>query len=70
MRKIIFIFLLVSFCSFSQNNNEKLIEGIVYNDNSYSIEGVHVLNITSNQATITNSEGNFKILVKLNSGEY
>ena len=66
MRKIIFIFLLVSFCSFSQNNNEKFIEGIVYNDNSYSIEGVHVLNITSNQATITNSQGNFKILVKLN----
>ena len=66
MRKIIFLFLLVSFYSFSQNNNDKFIEGIVYNDNSYSIEGVHVLNITSNEATITNSEGNFKILVKLN----
>jgi hypothetical protein len=66
MRKIIFLFLLVSFYSFSQNNNDKFIEGIVYNDNSYSIEGVHVLNITSNEATITNSKGNFKILVKLN----
>ena len=66
MRKIIFLFLLVSFYSFSQNNNDKFIEGIVYNDNSYSIEGVHVLNITSNEATITNSDGNFKILVKLN----
>ena len=63
---IVPFFLLVSFYSFSQNNNDKFIEGIVYNDNSYSIEGVHVLNITSNEATITNSEGNFKILVKLN----
>ena len=66
MRKIIFLFLLVSFYSFSQNNNDKFIEGIVYNDNSYSIQGVHVLNITSNEATITDSEGNFKILVNLN----
>ena len=66
MRKIIFLFLLVSFYSFSQNNNDKFIEGIVYNDNSYSIQGVHVLNVTSNEATITDSEGNFKILVNLN----
>jgi len=66
MRKIIFLFLLVSFYSFSQNNNDKFIEGIVYNDNSYSIQGVHVLNITSNEATITDSNGNFKIFVNLN----
>ena len=66
MKKLIFLFLLISFYTFSKTNNQKFIEGIVYNDNSYSIQGVHVLNITSNEATITDSEGNFKILVNLN----
>ena len=64
MRNIIFLFF--SFFSFSQVNNQNFIEGTVYNDNSYSIEGVHVLNITSNEATITDSDGNFKIFVNLN----
>ena len=63
MRNIIFLFF--SFFSFSQVNNQNFIEGTVYNDNSYSIEGVHVLNITSNEATITDSDGNFKIFVNL-----
>ena len=66
MRKSIFIFLLVSFNSFSQTENQKIIEGFVYNNNSYSIEGIHVLNITSDEATITDSEGNFKILININ----
>ena len=50
----------------SQSNGQKLIEGTVYNDDSYSIEGVHVLNITSNYNTITDSKGNFKIYANLN----
>ena len=67
MRNIIFLlFSFFSFFSFSQVNNQNFIEGTVYNDNSYSIEGVHVLNITSNEATITDSDGNFKIFVNLN----
>ena len=67
MRNIIFLFFsFFSFFSFSQVNNQNFIEGTVYNDNSYSIEGVHVLNITSNEATITDSDGNFKIFVNLN----
>ena len=66
MRNIFFLFFLVQFYSFSQTNNQKFIEGIVYNDNSYSIEGVHVLNITSSEATITDSDGNFKILATIN----
>ena len=66
MRKFIFVFLLISFSSFSQSENQKIIEGVVYNDNSYSIEGIHVLNITSDEATITDSEGNFKILAHIN----
>ena len=66
MRKSIFIFLLVSFNSFTQTENQKIIVGSVYNDNSYSIEGIHVLNITSNEATITEFDGKFKILVNIN----
>ena len=66
MRKSIFIFLLLSFNSFSQSENQKIIVGSVYNDNSYSIEGIHVLNITSNEATITDFDGKFKILVNIN----
>ena len=66
MRKFIFIFLLISFNSFSQTENQKIIDGSVYNDNSYSIEGIHVLNITSNEATITDFDGKFKILVNIN----
>ena len=61
MRNIIFLFF--SFFSFSQVNNQNFIEGTVYNDNSYSIEGVHVLNITSNEATITDSDGILKFLL-------
>ena len=57
MRNSIFVFFLISFSSFSQSENQKIINGVVYNDNSYSIEGIHVLNITSNEATITDSEG-------------
>ena len=60
MKKLLFLFLLISFYTFSQTNNQKFLEGIVYNDNSYSIQGVHVFNITSNEATITDSDGNFK----------
>ena len=66
MKKLLFLFLLISFYTFSQTNNQKFLEGFVYNDNSYSIQGVHVLNITSNEATITDSDGNFKIFVNLN----
>ena len=66
MRNSIFVFFLISFSSFSQSENQKIINGVVYNDNSYSIEGIHVLNITSNEATITDYQGNFKILININ----
>ena len=66
MRNTSFILLFIPIICLSQNNNLKLIEGTVYNDDSYSIEGVHVLNITSNYNTITDSEGNFKIYADLN----
>ena len=66
MRYVLFILLLFPIISLSQSNNQKLITGTVYNDDSYSIEGVHVLNITSNFNTITDSDGNFEIFANQN----
>ena len=66
MRITIFLLLFFPIICLSQSNGQKLIEGTVYNDDSYSIEGVHVLNITSNYNTITDSKGNFKIYANLN----
>tara|TARA_Y100001935_G_scaffold243139_1_gene234250 strand:- start:899 stop:1675 length:777 start_codon:yes stop_codon:yes gene_type:complete len=66
MRYTIFLLLFFPIICLSQINGQKLIEGTVYSDDSYSIEGVHVLNITSNYNTITDSEGNFKINANLN----
>ena len=48
MRNTLFLLLFFPIICLSQTNGQKLIEGTVYNDDSYSIEGVHVLNITSN----------------------
>ena len=66
MRKILILFLLISFYSFSQTKDQKILKGVVYNDQSYSIEGVHVLNITSEDATITASDGSFSISANVN----
>tara|TARA_B100000575_G_scaffold35096_1_gene23666 strand:- start:2585 stop:3295 length:711 start_codon:yes stop_codon:yes gene_type:complete len=43
-----------------------IISGTVNNDQSYSIQGVHVLNLTSGNATITDIDGNFQIQSNLN----
>ena len=66
MRNTLFLLLFFPIICLSQSNVQKLIEGTVYNDDSYSIEGVHVLNITSGYNTITDSKGNFKIYANLN----
>ena len=66
MRNALFLLLFFPIICLSQSNGQKLIQGTVYSDDSYSIEGVHVLNITSNFNTITDSEGNFKINANLN----
>ncbi len=66
MRITLFLLLFFPIICLSQSNGQKLIQGTVYSDDSYSIEGVHVLNITSNYNTITDSDGNFKINANLN----
>lgn len=66
MRITLFFLLSLPIICLSQINSQRLIEGTVFNDDSYSIEGVHVLNITSEFNTITDSDGNFKIYASLN----
>ena len=66
MKNIFFISLLIASIANAQNQNPKYINGTVLNNESYSIQGVHVLNITTGNATITDLEGNFKILSNLN----
>lgn len=62
-KKILFIFfLLYSITSFSQDNRNS-ISGIVEVD-SLSVENIHVINKTSNIATLTNQYGEFTIPVK------
>ena len=50
---------------FSQDIQEKIIEGYIRNNNNLSIEGIHVLNNSNGEATITNSDGRFKIRASL-----
>ena len=51
---------------FSQDIQEKIIEGYIRNNNNFSIEGIHVLNNSNGEATITNPDGMFKIKARLN----
>ena len=51
---------------FSQDIQEKVIEGYIRNNNNFSIEGIHVINNSNGEATITNTEGRFRIKASLN----
>lgn len=59
------LLLLVSFSGFTQNQESKQLRGRVSSRNS-DVVGVVVQNISSERAVITDIEGNFSILVKLN----
>ncbi len=60
------ILLLLCGFLFSQDNQEKKIVGYILNDNNFSIEGIHVLNNSNGEATITNTDGRFEIKASLN----
>jgi len=60
------VLLLSSGFLFSQDIQEKIIEGYIRNNNNFSIEGIHVLNNSNGEATITNTDGRFKIKASLN----
>lgn len=51
---------------FSQDIQEKIIEGYIRNNENLSIEGIHVINNSNGEATITNSDGKFEIKASLN----
>ncbi len=51
---------------FSQDIQEKIIEGYIRNNSNLSIEGIHVINNSNGEATITNSDGRFEIKASLN----
>ena len=63
---LILVLLLSSGFLFSQDIQEKIIEGYIRNNNNFSIEGIHVLNNSNGEATITNTDGRFKIKASLN----
>ena len=71
MKKIlIFITLLFSFISFSQEQGQ-IVKGKVQSETSKAIlQNVHVLNLTKVKGTITNNEGEFEINAKLNDTLY
>ena len=57
------ILLLLGGFLFSQDNQEKKVVGYILNDNNFSIEGIHVLNNSNGEATITNTESRDKIRI-------
>ena len=68
MPRIVFLFLclLAITHSYSQDIQRIEITGKIVADTTNDIEGVTVYNTSSNQGTITNAEGDFKIKVQLN----
>ena len=57
------ILLLGTFSIWSQNQNEKLLQGIIAADDAL-ISGIDVVNLGNEKVTLTNSKGEFSILAK------
>ena len=75
MRKIIFIFLLVGFLGFSQNDEDagqnKEFNALVINAQTGSpLESVHVVNLNQVIGTITDDDGKFSITATVNDTLY
>ncbi|NAS14121.1 carboxypeptidase-like regulatory domain-containing protein [Poritiphilus flavus] len=64
-RLFLLLFLLTSIPALAQNEFRRSLEGSVRHQGKI-IQDVHVMNITSNKATITDANGNFSISVRLN----
>src|SRR5687767_13559143 len=65
MKKISFIILTVFVFQFSFCQTEKLLKGKV-SDKEFPIQGVDVINFTTQKSTVTGSDGAFNILAKAN----
>ena len=62
--KLLYIFLLVSFISFSQVKERDLIVGKIKSD-SLEVENITVFNVSSNIGAVTDIDGKFSIKMKL-----
>jgi hypothetical protein len=65
MKVISFIFLTLLVFQFSFSQTEKLLKGIVLDEN-FPVQGVDVINFSTKKITVTNSNGVFYISVKYN----
>jgi hypothetical protein len=57
------LLLFMTFCTWSQNSNEKLLHGKIVAD-SASVFGIDVVNLVNEKVTVTNNKGEFYILAK------
>ena len=57
------LLLFMTFCTWSQNSNEKLLHGKIVAD-SASVFGIDVVNLVNEKVTVTNNKGEFSILAK------
>jgi hypothetical protein len=64
MKKWVLLFLFLgTFSMWSQDRNEKLLQGIIATDDAL-LSGIDVVNLGNEKVTVTNSKGEFSILAK------
>ena len=64
MKTKLFVLFFLILLQFGFSQNEKLIEGIVFCDN-LPLQGIEIVNIVSEKTAITDIDGKFSILVKV-----
>ncbi|TDQ25759.1 carboxypeptidase-like regulatory domain-containing protein [Tenacibaculum caenipelagi] len=64
MKKVLLVFVFLSHIAFSQEERRTLF-GIVYDENGV-LENVHIVNFSTNQATFSNEDGEYRIFAKPN----
>jgi hypothetical protein len=57
------LLLFMTFCTWSQTSNEKILHGKIVAD-SASVAGIDVVNLVNEKVTVTNNKGEFYILAK------
>jgi len=60
---VVLLLFLGTFSSWSQDRNEKLLQGIIAADDAL-LSGIEVVNLGNEKVTLTNSKGEFSILAK------
>jgi hypothetical protein len=62
---VVLLLFLVAFSMWSQDRNEKLLQGIIAADDAL-LSGIDVVNLGNEKVTLTNCKGEFSILAKAN----